>query len=414
LAEKIKVLYTGAVLRRDWPGGEPIIAKETIEELKKLGYEVDTAFYSPGYDSKISKKLDIIYSFLRNFCLKTDSFRPAVAYYRKIIKLKNPDIIISQYDYDTSIIEAAKLENKKIIVYVHIWWPICPKITLYTHDKRICKGYLNNNCKKCIFSSLSEEAKRNKNDKKLLLGAIISRFFLRYSNIKVKMYNRINKLNSSDLIIVYSEEMKKFFISNDINEEKISILSNGINCEEFAYNKYDRQKIVLYAGGANELKGYKFFTKIAENVKKAYPEIRFVAAGQFRDLDKNTKYIEYPGILERDKLIKLMCMSRVTVVPSIWNEPFSMVTIESMACGTPVVAFDVGILKEIIGNEIGGFIVPTGDVKQAAQKVIDLLNNDDLFGKMSKNARERACRFYSNINRITSLDKMIKTITGSE
>jgi len=411
----IKILYIGIVLRRDWMGGEPIIAKETIDELKKIGYEVDSVFYGQNKNSNIYKMIYLIYSALRTLFLKTDTLRPAVSYYKKIIKLKNPDIIITQYDYDTSIIEAAKRENKKIIIYTHIWWPICPKINMFTYDKMICNGYLHKNCEKCIINEYNTVTKSGKFNTKLLsyIRKIITTLFLRNSNIKVKMKNRINKLNSSDLIIVYSEQMKNLFITNGINGGKISILSNGVNCEQFPYNRYERQKIVLYAGGNNELKGYKFFIKIAENIKKAYPDIRFVAAGQFSNLDKYTKYVEYPGILERNKLIELMCMSRVTVVPSIWNEPFSMVTIESMASGTPVVAFDVGILKEIIGNEVGGFIVPIGDINQATQKIIDLLTNDNLFEKMSKNARNRVCEIYSNTHRISSLDRIIKTLIDS-
>ena len=85
-----------------------------------------------------------------------------------------------------------------------------------------------------------------------------------------------------------------------------------------------------------------------------------------------------------------------------------------MASGTPVVAFDVGILKEIIGNGIGGFIVPAGDIGQAKQRIIDLLTNDDLFKKMSKNARDRACKFYSNEDRISSLDKVIKKLIENQ
>jgi len=128
----------------------------------------------------------------------------------------------------------------------------------------------------------------------------------------------------------------------------------------------------------------------------------------------NQKCIEYLGVIERKKLLELMSISRVTVVPSVWNEPFSMVTIESMASGTPVVAFDVGILKEIIGDGVGGFIVDVGDVKKATEKIIDLLTNDLLFMKISRNARQRVCEIYSNNRRIALLDNLIQNILKSD
>ena len=146
-------------------------------------------------------------------------------------------------------------------------------------------------------------------------------------------------------------------------------------------------------------------------IKKIMPNTRLIATGNFNEYIQE---IEYPGLFDREELKKLIFKARVTFVPSIWNEPFSLVTIESMASGTPVVAFDAGILKEIIGNGVGGFIVPVGDIGQAKQRIIDLLTNDDLFKKMSKNARDRVCKFYSNEDRISSLDKVIKKLIENQ
>ena len=83
----IRILYAGIILRRDWTGGETVVARNTIDELKKIGYEVDSAFYGPNEDSKVWKGINLIYSIysvLRVLFLETDLLRPAVSYYRKI------------------------------------------------------------------------------------------------------------------------------------------------------------------------------------------------------------------------------------------------------------------------------------------------------------------------------------------
>ena len=65
---------------------------------------------------------------------------------------------------------------------------------------------------------------------------------------------------------------------------------------------------------------------------------------------------------------------------SVWNEPFGLTLIESLACGTPVIAFEGGAVEEIL-NARCGFTVPNGDVKAMAKAA----------GKLTDIAR-RACR----------------------
>jgi len=227
------------------------------------------------------------------------------------------------------------------------------------------------------------------------------------------MKNRITRLNESDCILVPSEHMKILLVSMGVKKEKINIIHNGLDCDQFNFNTNleMREKIVLYMGGNSELKGYNFFKELALEIKKIMPNTRFIATGNFNEYIGE---IEYPGLLDREEQKKLISKARVTLVPGIWNDPFPLVTIESMAFGTPVVAFDLGILKEIIGNGIGGFIVPVGDIGQSKQRIIDLLTNDDLFKKMSKNARDRVCKFYSDKDRISSMDKIIKILIENQ
>jgi glycosyltransferase involved in cell wall biosynthesis len=401
----VKILYVGIVMRKNWGGGEPIIAYETIEKLKNKGYKVISSYYSPDYDSKIGKGIGLVYSFLRMFILKKDSFKLAVNYYRREIRTNDPDIVISQYDYDTSIIDAAKKENRKIIMYIHIWWPICPKIDLFTFDKRISDGF-NKKCKECILKSINTsyttKGNLSHNIERLSVQTLLTK-----RGIENKMKNRIIKLNKADLIVVLSPLMKNILVSNGVDRNKISIIPDGIDCSKFIYNSKVREKIVLYMGGENELKGYDFFIKLAENIKVFLPETRFIATGKFKT---RSKYIEYTGLLDRKDLTKLISIARLTIVPSIWNEPFSLVALESMASGTPVLAFDVGILKEIIKNGETGFVVEPKDVKDASRKAIALLTDDDLFLMMSDKARRSVCENYSEDKRIFAIEDAIKKL----
>jgi glycosyltransferase involved in cell wall biosynthesis len=92
--------------------------------------------------------------------------------------------------------------------------------------------------------------------------------------------------------------------------------------------------------------------------------------------------VKYVGVLERDRLIDLICRVRAEILPSYY-EAFSISTLESMACGTPVVVSDT-IPRELVKHGVNGFRVKDADdFRTFAQYAKDLLLNDDLWMKMS-------------------------------
>jgi glycosyltransferase involved in cell wall biosynthesis len=67
--------------------------------------------------------------------------------------------------------------------------------------------------------------------------------------------------------------------------------------------------------------------------------------------------IEYLGEVTHGEKVELLQNARVTLFPIEWEEPFGLVMIESMACGTPVVATRHGAVPEVIDNGVSGVIV---------------------------------------------------------
>ena len=67
-------------------------------------------------------------------------------------------------------------------------------------------------------------------------------------------------------------------------------------------------------------------------------------------------FIEYVGEADLAAKNELLGNSRALLFPIQWNEPFGLVTIEAMACGTPVLGLAGGSVKEIISNGISGYV----------------------------------------------------------
>ena len=63
------------------------------------------------------------------------------------------------------------------------------------------------------------------------------------------------------------------------------------------------------------------------------------------------------GVADHDTKRELLAGARCLVFPSCWAEPFGMVLVEAMACGTPVVALSNGAVPEVVDHERSGLVV---------------------------------------------------------
>jgi glycosyltransferase involved in cell wall biosynthesis len=76
--------------------------------------------------------------------------------------------------------------------------------------------------------------------------------------------------------------------------------------------------------------------------------------------------------------------------PIDWPEPFGIVMIEAMACGTPVVAFPGGSVREIVQDGVTGFVVSSMDEALRAVKRLELVDRRHCLGPLSKASRRSA------------------------
>ena len=97
--------------------------------------------------------------------------------------------------------------------------------------------------------------------------------------------------------------------------------------------------------------------------------------------------ISYCGPVDDDQKIELLGRSRALVAPIEWDEPFGIVFVEALACGTPVISCPRGAVPEIVRNGIEGFLVD--DVEGGAEAV-------EKVGSISRSAcRHRVLELFS-------------------
>jgi len=96
--------------------------------------------------------------------------------------------------------------------------------------------------------------------------------------------------------------------------------------------------------------------------------------------------VKFGYVRSNEKLSEIYSASDIFIQPSL-EESFGNTTLESMSCGTPVIAFDVGIAPEIIKEDITGRLIPLRDVHQMATAIIDYILDPQKCEQMGYNCR---------------------------
>lgn len=171
------------------------------------------------------------------------------------------------------------------------------------------------------------------------------------------------------------------------------------------------EHIVLYVGRFDPRKGVETLLQACANCQaKSHLNFRLIIAGgedPHSEGDREeerikllvqelelTENILFTGRLNHDILPFYYAAADVCVVPSYY-EPFGLVAIEAMACGTPVVASNVGGLKFTVIPEETGLLVPPHDVAGFAAAIDRILTDDVWARKMRQQASLRVRHNFS-------------------
>lgn len=153
------------------------------------------------------------------------------------------------------------------------------------------------------------------------------------------------------------------------------VIYNGIPVADFKFNNKP-DEYLLFLGRITKAKGIIEAIQCAKEIGK-----KLVIAAKIDPVDRDFyegevkhlidgKQIIYVGEVDFNQKVELYKNALCTLFPILWEEPFGLVMIESMACGTPVVAFRRGSVPEIIQDGRTGFIVD--NVFEMAKAVGDI------------------------------------------
>ncbi len=221
-----------------------------------------------------------------------------------------------------------------------------------------------------------------------------------------------------DHVICLTNYMKEvLFREYEIDISKISVVPNGLcDMTDVVYNtrllreKWNippQEKIILFAGRIDEVKGVIYLIKAFREILKNNNNCRLIMAGS-GDYDKCLQEstdicskITFTGLLDKRLLYELYKLADVGVVPSLF-EPFGYVAVEMMMHGLPIVFTETSGLNEVV-DEASGLKVPIKvlfdrveiDSTLLSEKILYLLRYPNEAKQIGENGRKSYLRKYS-------------------
>ena len=225
-------------------------------------------------------------------------------------------------------------------------------------------------------------------------------------------------INNADYIIASTiDEFENLVDLYSAQPKKIKIVPPGVDTSRFYpissdeakefINMPTTEKMILFVGRIEPLKGIDTLIRAIAQMRKAdvmadCPHYLYVIGGEPDSKESNSNpemkrlkvlcrdlgvgdLIVFMGKKDQDTLQYYYSAAEIVVMPSNY-ESFGMVALEAMACGTPVVATQVGGLQHLVQDGVTGFIVPHNDPDALELSLTQLICKPELREQLSDNS----------------------------
>ncbi len=296
-----------------------------------------------------------------------------VAHVHNVFPLISPSVYKALHDGKVPIVQT--LHNVRFL---------CPNGLFYTHGKI---------CEKCKFGNTVHAVMLKCYHNSYPLSALYA--------LSIGIHRSLGTFDFINRYIANTEFTKQKLIeSNFTVSEKISILGNYFPSPlpEPIHKKHS-DRYIAYIGRLSSEKGVS--TLIRAMALKTDVKLKIAGTGpdlhQLHKLVRDLKinHVEFTGHLSGDVKWSFLKQALCTIIPSNWYDTFPLVTLESMAVGTPVIASNIGGLPYIVDDGKNGYLFSPGDYQDLSEKISLLINDPQKIELMGKKCVNDITKKYS-------------------
>lgn len=251
----------------------------------------------------------------------------------------------------------------------------------------------------------------------------------RGNKYKTLVYSNINRmvLKSFDYYVTVSQSFKDMLKSRGFEGNKIFVVYNGIDFDrtvtamsrEKILEKYELDDVSHYVsiiGRFHKVKGHRVFLEACADVVKEVKDVRFILVGDGELREELEKYAGELGLKEHVKFAgwqvpdEFIYISDFTVMAS-YTESFPLVILESAFYKKTVISTDVGGVSKLVEDGVNGYLVNPGDSLAMAQRILELLLDEDGTKELGNRLYNKARDNFSIKNLVESYLNAYEEIT---
>jgi glycosyltransferase involved in cell wall biosynthesis len=316
------------------------------------------------------------------------------AFERELVAFK-PDLVHIHHltGLSTTIVETIKAGGLPLVMTLHDFWTVCPRGQRIQKDLDICENVDRNICFHCL-GGIWPHLFRDRDSHRTELD---SRGRLAPKPLAEFDRHLAYILGLADVLVTPSWFHRERMLDFPIDPDRIVALPHGLDPAPFRRIERKPRPVrrIGFIGSVIAIKGPHVLVDAFRHLARPDLELHVYGKGAAFHDDPNyydrlrsraigVHNVHFHGAYLPSDLPRILAEIDVLVVPSLWWESFCLTIREGQLAGVPVIASDLGAMREALDGEDAGLLFRAGDARDLAEKIERLIGDEALRERLSR------------------------------